>query len=232
MSSYIAVIHKDPDSDYGVSFPDFPGCVSAGATLDKAKDMASEALAIALDMRREDGEPAPPPSSLETITRNPDFQDGVAFMMIEAGRPDRDRTVRINVTMSARDLHAIDAKVKALGLNRSAFLVRAARAVHTIAAVKTLGGRHLRVSFDDDPDAVEVDLSPLLAQGGVFAPLRDPARFNAVEVGPRGRALLWRLPAAHGEAGEIVNLCAAALWLMAHPDQPADPGADDRRMRR
>ncbi len=44
MDSYIAVIHKDPDSDFGVSFPDFPGCITAGATIDKVKDMAHKAL--------------------------------------------------------------------------------------------------------------------------------------------------------------------------------------------
>jgi predicted RNase H-like HicB family nuclease len=32
---YPAVIDKEPDSDFGVSFPDFPGCVSAGKTLDQ-----------------------------------------------------------------------------------------------------------------------------------------------------------------------------------------------------
>jgi len=35
MASYIAVIHKDPDSDFGVSFPDFPDCITAGATIDE-----------------------------------------------------------------------------------------------------------------------------------------------------------------------------------------------------
>ena len=35
--NYIALIHKDARSDYGVSFPDFPGCITAGKTLDEAK---------------------------------------------------------------------------------------------------------------------------------------------------------------------------------------------------
>ena len=30
MTSYIALIHKAPESDFGVSFPDLPGCISAG----------------------------------------------------------------------------------------------------------------------------------------------------------------------------------------------------------
>ena len=30
MRDYIALIHKDENSDYGVSFPDLPGVISAG----------------------------------------------------------------------------------------------------------------------------------------------------------------------------------------------------------
>ena len=44
MAHYIALIHKDAGSEYGVSFPDFPGCVSAGATLDEARQMIASAL--------------------------------------------------------------------------------------------------------------------------------------------------------------------------------------------
>ena len=32
MRQYIALIHKEPGSDYGVSFPDLPGVISAGKT--------------------------------------------------------------------------------------------------------------------------------------------------------------------------------------------------------
>ncbi|MBL0942631.1 MAG: type II toxin-antitoxin system HicB family antitoxin, partial [Alphaproteobacteria bacterium] len=35
--NYIALIHKDKNSDFGVSFPDFPGCITAGKTLDEAR---------------------------------------------------------------------------------------------------------------------------------------------------------------------------------------------------
>jgi predicted RNase H-like HicB family nuclease len=53
---YVAIIHKDPDSDFGVSFPDFPGCITAGRTLDEAKDMALEALSGHIEVMREAGE--------------------------------------------------------------------------------------------------------------------------------------------------------------------------------
>ncbi|PHZ83415.1 hypothetical protein CRD36_17810 [Paremcibacter congregatus] len=43
---YIAIWHKDPDSDYGVILPDAPGCISAGGILDEARRMATEARAL------------------------------------------------------------------------------------------------------------------------------------------------------------------------------------------
>ncbi len=33
MPHYIAVVHKEAVSDYGVSFHDFPGCITSGKTI-------------------------------------------------------------------------------------------------------------------------------------------------------------------------------------------------------
>lgn len=46
MAAYIALLRKDDASDYGVDFPDFPGCVTAGLTMDEARHMAAEALQL------------------------------------------------------------------------------------------------------------------------------------------------------------------------------------------
>jgi predicted RNase H-like HicB family nuclease len=46
MPSFIGLIHNDADSDFGVSFPDFPGAITAGKTLDEARAMAEEALTL------------------------------------------------------------------------------------------------------------------------------------------------------------------------------------------
>ena len=53
MATYIALLQKAPDSDFGVCFPDFPGCVTAGKTLDKAAALAAEALGIMNGVRDE-----------------------------------------------------------------------------------------------------------------------------------------------------------------------------------
>jgi antitoxin HicB len=49
MPHYIALIHKDADSCYGVSFPDWPGVVTAGDTIDEAVQQAVEVLAFAAE---------------------------------------------------------------------------------------------------------------------------------------------------------------------------------------
>src|SRR5438105_3330489 len=81
MRYYIALLHKDRKSDYGDSFPDLPGCVTAGRTLDEVRAMAIDALALHLQGLIEDGSPIPEPSSLETIMADPDSHDGVATLI-------------------------------------------------------------------------------------------------------------------------------------------------------
>jgi len=57
--SFFAIIHKDVDSEYGISFPDVPGCFSAGATREEAIIMAKEALQGHLEWMIEDGDAIP-----------------------------------------------------------------------------------------------------------------------------------------------------------------------------
>lgn len=40
------VIHKDKNSDYGVSVPDLPGCYSAGVSFEEALEMSKEAILL------------------------------------------------------------------------------------------------------------------------------------------------------------------------------------------
>jgi predicted RNase H-like HicB family nuclease len=125
MRQYIALIHKDPDSEYVVSFPDLPGCVSAGATLDEAREMAAEALAFHLEGLAEDDEPIPESSTLEAVMADPANRDGVAILVATPARTAK--AVRINVTLPEDILRAIDRRAEANGLSRSGFLALAAR---------------------------------------------------------------------------------------------------------
>jgi predicted RNase H-like HicB family nuclease len=123
MRYYIGLIHKDAHSDYGVSFPDFPGCVTAGRTLDEARTMAAEALALHLEGLAEDGTAIPDPSSLETIMANPNFRDGVATL-IPAPTAEGPK-VRVNVMLPEDVLADADRYAQARGLNRSEFIAEA-----------------------------------------------------------------------------------------------------------
>lgn len=67
MTTYIARLHKQLDSDFGVDFPDFPGCITAGVTLEDARHMAGEALALHIEGMIADGEAIPEPSSPDVI---------------------------------------------------------------------------------------------------------------------------------------------------------------------
>jgi predicted RNase H-like HicB family nuclease len=127
MRQYIALIHKEANSDYGVSFPDLPGVISAGETLDEARDMADEALALHLEGLATDGGATPEPSRLEDIMKGTQNRDGVAILV---AAPATDvKSVRINVTMPADVLDQIDRYAEREGFTRSGFLAQAAKKV-------------------------------------------------------------------------------------------------------
>lgn len=125
MRQFIALIHKDPGSDYGVSFPDLPGVATAGVDLDDARRMAEEALALHLQGMDEDNEPVPEPSSLEAIMSDLDNRSGVAVLV--DGPRQSFKAVRVNVTVPQDELERIDKFAGEHGYTRSGFLLHAAK---------------------------------------------------------------------------------------------------------
>jgi predicted RNase H-like HicB family nuclease len=122
--NFIALIHKDADSDYGVSFPDLPGVVTAGVDLDDARAMAEEALALHLEGMEADHDPIPEPSSLEAVMADRENRDAVAILVKAPAKAAK--AVRINVTVPEDELEAIDRYAAEQGYSRSGFLVHAA----------------------------------------------------------------------------------------------------------
>lgn len=120
---YIAYLHKDGDSDFGVSFPDFPGCVTAGKTLEEARWMAVEALGLHVRGMIEDREVIPEPSSLDALANDPDMRGAVAFL-VSAELPEK--TVRVNVTARESQMAEIDRLADEAGQTRSAYMVQRA----------------------------------------------------------------------------------------------------------
>lgn len=124
MATYIALIHKEADSDYGVSFPDFPGCVTAGASLEEARKLASEALEFHARGMLEDEEPLPDPSTLDEVREAAEAKDAAIVLVDLAVKPEK--TMRINITTPARSLRRIDIGARTSGMSRSEFLVHSA----------------------------------------------------------------------------------------------------------
>jgi predicted RNase H-like HicB family nuclease len=132
---YIAYLHKDRDSDFGVSFPDFPGCVTAGRTLEEARRMAVEALALHIEGMIEDGEGVPDPSNLDALARDPNMKGAVAILV--SVEPATEKTVRINITTRASQLEAIDRLASMAGMTRSAYMVQSSLNRFTTKAANT-----------------------------------------------------------------------------------------------
>ena len=120
---YIAYLHKDRRSDYGVSFPDFPGCVTAGKSLEEVRELAVEALTLHIAGMIEDGEALPEPSTLDQLARDPAMKGAVAFL-VSAEAPKK--TVRVNITARESQSEAIDKLARKAGMTRSAYMVQSA----------------------------------------------------------------------------------------------------------
>jgi predicted RNase H-like HicB family nuclease len=122
MATFIGVVHKDSKSDFGVSFPDFPGCITAGRTLDEAMEMAREALRGHIEVMHEFGDALPSRALTLDEAKKHAFAKGAAmFIAVEAPLPSK--PVRVNVMLDSNLLHRIDRFAE----NRSAFLATAAR---------------------------------------------------------------------------------------------------------
>src|SRR5262245_3885349 len=118
---YTAILEKEPESAYGVTFPDFPGLVSAGDAAEQALVNAHEALAGHVALMVQDGDPMPEPTPVEAVIPDSDIQM-VAITLVGVTVPGRAK--RVNVTLDEALLEEIDEVAD----NRSRFLAEAARA--------------------------------------------------------------------------------------------------------
>ncbi|MYF88851.1 MAG: ribbon-helix-helix protein, CopG family [Boseongicola sp. SB0676_bin_33] len=126
---YVAFVHTDDAPGFGVSFPDFPGCVSQGDSLDEALRMAREALASHVEVMLAAGQAVREPSDVQQVVSDQDlaeWREGATLayvpLILDLGSPKR-----VNVSIAPGLLKAIDDAARARGMNRSAFLASAAR---------------------------------------------------------------------------------------------------------
>ena len=123
MTYYIGVVHKDEDSSYGIAFPDLPGCFSAGEDLAELERNAIEAIDLFLEGEDLSSYPA---GDMTAIRAGLDEADLEAMLMAVPYVRSGGRTMRVNFTVDAATLAAIDAAAKRRNLSRRAFLVSAA----------------------------------------------------------------------------------------------------------
>jgi predicted RNase H-like HicB family nuclease len=124
--NFPVIIHKDNDSDYGVSIPDLPGCFSAGDSYEDALSNAREAIECHIEGLFEDGEPLPQAMSIEHHKSNEFAQDAVfALVPVDLSKLSG-KVKRINITFPERLLSQVDRYAGSHGESRSGLLVSAA----------------------------------------------------------------------------------------------------------
>ena len=126
--NYPVVIHRDRDSDYGVTAPDLPGCFTAGRTLDEALAMAREAVELHLEGLIEQGQTVPRPGDIDRYKDDPQYKGGTWAVVSISPADLRIKAKRINVSIPERVLDAVDRFAKAENETRSGLLVKAATA--------------------------------------------------------------------------------------------------------
>lgn len=120
------VIHKDKETDYGVTVPDLPGCFSAGDTVDEAMENGIEAVECHLEGMLIDEEPLPSPKSIEDYRKKREFSGGIwALIDVDVSKLSG-KAKRVNITLPERILGQIDSFASRTGDTRSGLLAQAA----------------------------------------------------------------------------------------------------------
>lgn len=127
MVAVVALVHGKPGV-YGISFPDFPGCVSGGATVDEALRRGRDALDFHVESMMEVGEPLPKIRDIAEIKADPEYDEDFVdalIAVVDAEVPAK--AVRVNISIDERLLDRIDRAAEATGETRSGFIAAAAR---------------------------------------------------------------------------------------------------------
>ena len=163
MDYYVALIHKDEGSDYGVMFPDFPGCVTAGSSIEEAIQLAPEALALHVQGMIEDGEAVPAPRTVEQIKAAKevwvDFDDASIAMTpllpsIE-GKPQA-----TNLSLDPVLVQSVDRYAKKMNMTRSTAFAEGAKLLMAARPAPFGQTETVRIRKSKVRDAVEAALTP------------------------------------------------------------------------
>ncbi|GJD96505.1 type II toxin-antitoxin system HicB family antitoxin [Methylobacterium iners] len=118
MTAYIGILEKEPDTLWGLWFPDLPGCIAAAETADETVTQAGEALAQWLAIARGDGETVSPPRTIEALRNDADFAEALATGHVAIViRPPVDE-----LGLDDGQLRAVDEAAERRGLSRRGLL--------------------------------------------------------------------------------------------------------------
>jgi predicted RNase H-like HicB family nuclease len=93
MTHCVAIVEEEQGRAVGVWFPDLPGCLSAGDTLDEAMLNAQEALGLWAEAMLESGENIPPARSLSELKDDAEIaHDLHRYMVALISLPDSARS--------------------------------------------------------------------------------------------------------------------------------------------
>lgn len=127
---FIGILEKEPDTLFGIWFPDLPGCTSAGETADEALQNATKAVRLWAESALDDGETIPQPRPLDDLLQDADVKESLKAGATTTLVPlylSSGRTTRVNISVDTGYLAAIDDAAAQFGQSRSAFILDAAR---------------------------------------------------------------------------------------------------------
>jgi predicted RNase H-like HicB family nuclease len=130
MEYYVALLENDGGNEYGVVFPDFPGCVTQGDSYEQALQLAAEVLAFHVEGMQADGLPVPQPRSIEQIrAAAEDWYDlaGSVVAMIPLLPAPEGKPQPTNLSLDAGLVKAVDQYADAQKLTRSAVFAEGAK---------------------------------------------------------------------------------------------------------
>ncbi len=123
MNIYFALVHKEADSAFGVSFPDLPGCFSAADDEDEVFTQAQSALTLFAS----DEIVLPAPRTISRLRADPEVQAeiGAGAFLIAVPLIIVTRKNRYNLMLGAELVEGVDAIARMLGVSRSEFVSEA-----------------------------------------------------------------------------------------------------------
>jgi predicted RNase H-like HicB family nuclease len=122
-----ALIHEENGS-FGISFPDFPGCISGGKTAEEALRRGRSALAFHIAGLAEDGDAMPPLRNLDELRADRRFRadaKSAVVTLVDVDLPGK--ALRLNISLDEHLIARIDANAKASGETRSGWLATASK---------------------------------------------------------------------------------------------------------